>query len=76
MRELLPTWSWSLIPNIASWFSSRTLLSLTLLMSGFLVILMAYYMVTVARATPSESAIRRIPQKVDPEALDRAVRTG
>lgn len=28
---------------------------------------------TVARATPSESAIRRILQKVDPEALDRAV---
>ena len=27
----------------------------------------------VARATPSESAIRRILQKVDPEALDRAV---
>ena len=26
---------------------------------------------TVARATPSESAIRRILQKVDPEALDR-----
>jgi predicted transposase YbfD/YdcC len=28
---------------------------------------------TVRRATPSESAIRRILQKVDPEALDRAV---
>jgi predicted transposase YbfD/YdcC len=28
---------------------------------------------TVARATPSESAIRRILQKLDPEALDRAV---
>ena len=28
---------------------------------------------TVVRATPSESAIRRILQKVDPEALDRAV---
>jgi len=28
---------------------------------------------TVGRATPSESAIRRILQKVDPEALDRAV---
>ena len=28
---------------------------------------------TVARATPSESAIRRILQKVDPEALDQAV---
>ncbi len=27
---------------------------------------------TVRRATPSESAIRRILQKVDPEALDRA----
>jgi predicted transposase YbfD/YdcC len=28
---------------------------------------------TVGRSTPSESAIRRILQKVDPEALDRAV---
>ena len=28
---------------------------------------------TVGRATPSESAIRRILQKVDPEALDRVV---
>ena len=28
---------------------------------------------TVGRATPSESAIRRILQKVDPEALDQAV---
>ena len=28
---------------------------------------------TVGRATPSESAIRRILQKIDPEALDRAV---
>jgi hypothetical protein len=28
---------------------------------------------TVVRATPSESAIRRILQKVDPEALDRVV---
>jgi DDE family transposase len=28
---------------------------------------------TVGRAAPSESAIRRILQKVDPEALDRAV---
>jgi predicted transposase YbfD/YdcC len=28
---------------------------------------------TVGRATPSESAIRRILQKVDPQALDRAV---
>ena len=28
---------------------------------------------TVGRVTPSESAIRRILQKVDPEALDRAV---
>jgi predicted transposase YbfD/YdcC len=28
---------------------------------------------TVGRATPSESAIRRILQKVDPEAVDRAV---